>query len=58
MAAKTTLIGAIETLKHLNAMLIRKMKESSSEKEKEELSNKISRNESLILDYDFRLHNE
>lgn len=57
MATKDVLAEAIEKLKK-NTEKLRKKQTSANEDEKLAIEQKIARNESMILDYQFRLKNE
>jgi putative cell wall-binding protein len=57
MATKDVLAEAIEKLKK-NTEKLRKKQASANEDEKLAIEQKIARNESMILDYQFRLKNE
>ena len=57
MATKDVLAEAIEKLKK-NTEKLREKQASANEDEKLTIEQKIARNESMILDYQFRLKNE
>lgn len=58
MAKKVILVTAIEKLKDANCRLYEKCCKSQNEKEKERLREQISKNNSMILDYQYRLDYE
>lgn len=58
MATKGVLLSAIEKLKEANARLFEKCCKASDSKVKEEIRKQISKNEAMILDYQFRLNYE
>lgn len=55
MASKKVLTAAIIKLKEVNQQLLNKMHEASTIKEIENIREKIARNESMILDFEFQL---
>ena len=57
MATKGVLLEAIRKLEINNMELHKKMSEAHG-KEKLEIASKIARNESMILDFQYRLNNE
>ena len=57
MATKGVLIAAIQKLEHANVALRYRLGNAHN-KDKEDILNKISRNEAMILDFDFRLKHE
>lgn len=57
MASKTVLTEAINKLIKSNMALRAKISESADEAAKKEWAKEITRNESMILDYRFRLQN-
>lgn len=58
MVNKNVLKSAIEILTNTNKSLSDKLKTASSKKEKEKIKNEMARNQSMILDYNFRLNTE
>ena len=57
MATKGVLIAAIRKLEHANRSLRFRLG-TAHNKDKEDILNKISRNEAMILDFNFRLKHE
>lgn len=58
MATKGVLLEAIRKLEINNMELRKKLSETENNKEKEKILSTISRNDSMILDFNFRLKNE
>jgi hypothetical protein len=58
MVNKNVLEKAIEVLTNTNSTLTNKLKEIANKKEKEKIKNEIKRNQSMILDYQFRINFE
>lgn len=58
MVNKNVLKSAIEILTNTNKSLSNKLKATSDKKEKEKIKNEMARNQSMILDYNFRLKKE
>lgn len=58
MVNKNVLKSAIEILTNTNKSLSDKLKTASNKKEKEKIKNEMARNQSMILDYNFRLNKE
>lgn len=58
MVNKNVLGKAIEVLTNTNSTLTNKLKETTNKKEKEKIKNEIKRNQSMILDYQFRINFE
>ena len=57
MATKGVLLTAIQKLEQANIELRQRL-EAAHDKDKKNILNKISRNETMILDFDFRLKHE
>lgn len=55
MASKNVLTQAINTLVAANIELLKKSQSTDDEAKKEMLHKKITKNQSMILDYKFRL---
>jgi len=58
MASKSVLIKAIEILEKANNTLNRTLLSTDSSSERERISKEITKNESMILDYKFRINHE
>ena len=58
MASKEVLITAIKKLKDTNCRIYEKCCKTSDEKLKTKLRGDIAKNESMILDYQYRLEHE
>lgn len=58
MTAKYILITAIVRLERINLSLTEKMNKALEEVEKDKYNKEIMRNESMILDYKFRLDHD
>lgn len=58
MATNNVLTAAIRKLKDANFALLEKRGRCKTEKEAEAINAVIARNESMILDYEYRLRNE
>ena len=58
MASNTVLHTAIQKLKLNTKTLLEKRSKCSTKKEIEEINNLITKNESMILDYEFRIAND
>lgn len=58
MATKSILRQSIETLEKTNESLLIKLKNCKDDSRKDEINNEIIRNQSIILDYKFRLEQD
>ena len=57
MAKKSVLTEAVRMLSYNNGLILRQIASCSSNKKREELEKQLSKNNSMILDYKYRIEN-
>jgi hypothetical protein len=58
MASKLLLKQSIDKLEHNNAIILKRLKNTTDKNKIEELTNTLAKNNSMILDYQFQLKND